>query len=58
MSGDDTTGLISEGGVVELRLPGGARRFLWGSSRSSVALRFPAVDLYGISMRNIGSYAL
>lgn len=58
MSGDDTTGLISEGGVVELRLPGGARRFLWGSSRSSAALRFPAVELCGISMRNVGAMTI
>lgn len=55
MSGDDITGLISVGGVVVLRSPGGARRLLRGSSMSSAALRFPAVELCGISTRNVGS---
>lgn len=58
MSGDDTTGLISVGGVVGSRLPGGARRLLRDSSRSSVALRFPAVELRGISTRNFGAMTI
>jgi hypothetical protein len=56
MSGDDTTGLISVGGVVVLRSPGGARRLLRGSSRPSIALRFPA--LCGISTRNVGAMTI